>query len=166
MPLPDRRRSERPTGLDLVTRLSALITLLVLAGCASTTQMGPPEPTPADITGIAADFQREGVTISSLVSGDAGCTDPDMIASAIAFEATGLDAPQSVPMRIYIFRDAESYGEQRTAVDACIAEWIGDPAGLEVLDASPYVLVGQGPWTPELKAAVRDGLTAAAGNGG
>ena len=44
--------------------------------------------------------------------------------------------------------------------------WATDPATFELVDAKPYVLAGQGPWPDEFKAAVREALTVAAGNGG
>jgi hypothetical protein len=128
--------------------------------------MGPPEPTPADMIGIVAELLDEGVTVRDLVSGDAGCEDPDMVASAIAFSARGLDEPEPVPIRVFIFRNAESYQKQRPAVDSCAAAWITDPAAYEAIDVSPFVLTGQGPWPPEFKAALRAALTRAAGNGG
>ena len=49
---------------------------------------------------------------------------------------------------------------------ACARSYVTDPAGLESIDVSPYVLAGQGPWGPDLRAALRAGLTVAAGNGG
>lgn len=143
-----------------------LASLAMLTGCARTTEIGPPEPTPADMMGIVAQLIDEGVTVSHLVSGDAGCDDPDMVASAIAFTATGLDESEPVPVRVYIFRNAESYQKQRPAVDSCAAEWITDPDTYEAVDVSPFVLTGQGPWAPGFKAAVRAALTRAAGSGG
>jgi hypothetical protein len=139
---------------------------LFVAGCAATTEVGPPKPTPADLAGIATALQNEGVTVSDVVSGDAGCSDPDMVSSAIGFNASGLDQPTPVAIHLFIFRNDASYQKQRSAVDACAASWVTDPSGYEAIDASPFVLTGQGPWPPEFKAALRAGLVVAAGDGG
>jgi hypothetical protein len=34
------------------------------------------------------------------------------------------------------------------------------------IDAAPFVIVSQGPWQPRFSAAIRQGLTQAAGSGG
>jgi hypothetical protein len=47
-----------------------------------------------------------------------------------------------------------------------VAQWATDVAKVEMVDARPFVLAGQGPWTDEFKAAVREAMTAAAGAGG
>lgn len=150
----------------LLGAIALVASIVSLAACSGTTELGPPKPTPADITGIASDLLQRGVTIRDLVSGDAGCDDPDMIPSAISFKASGLDQPAPVPVRIFIFRNADSYQKQRPAVDSCAAAWITDPEGYEAIDVSPFVLTGQGPWAPEFKAALRSALTTAAGDGG
>lgn len=160
-----QRDAARPgRGSGVVFALA--IVVLALAGCASTTTVGPPKATPADIAGIASSLRTHGVTIRDLVSGDAGCTDPDMVASAIAFKASGLDQSAPIAVHLYIFRNADSYEKLRSAVDACAASWVSDASGYEAIDASPFVIVGQGPWPPSFKAAVRTSLALAAGDGG
>jgi len=139
---------------------------LAIAACAATTDIGPPKPTPADLAGIATALQNEGVTVSDVVSGDAGCSDPDMVSAAIGFNASGLDQPTPVAMHLFIFRNDASYQKQRSAVDSCAASWVTDPQGYEAIDASPFALTGQGPWPQEFKAALRAGLEVAAGDGG
>jgi hypothetical protein len=73
---------------------------------------------------------------------------------------------QPLRLRIYIFRDRATWERRRPAVDACVALWATDPATFEFVDASPYVVAGQGPWPPQFKAALREAITEAAGNGG
>ena len=71
-----------------------------------------------------------------------------------------------VLLRIYIFRDREAWERRLADVDACAAAWADDPATFEIVQVSPYVVAGQGPWPPEFDAALRRGLTEAAGTGG
>jgi hypothetical protein len=161
MPLPIPHRRAR----FVLSAVAAALVAVLIAGCAATTEMGPPKPTPADITGIADGLAQAGITIRNLVSGDAGCDDPDMISTAIGLDASGLDQATAVPVHLFIFRNAASYQKLRPAVDVCASSWITDPSGYEAIDASPFVLAGQGPWAPSFKTAVRDALTLAAGEG-
>lgn len=137
---------------------------VLLAGCQAINGK-PPEPTPLDFGGIAGDIALEGVTVGRPVSGDAGCHDPAMIASAVGFDVSGLGVPTPLRARVYIFGSHDAYDRRRADVDTCVAEWATDPATVELIDASPYVLVVQGPIPDAFKAALRSGLTAAAGNG-
>lgn len=162
------RRGLRRWPVPLVATLlgATVLVATVLAGCGATTTVGPPKPTPMDIVGIADELAALGVVVTNVVSGDAGCDDPDMIGAAIGFDAEGLDQATPTRVRLYIFRNRAAYEKQRQAVDACAASWVTDPATFEAIDVSPYVAAGQGPWGAELKAAMRAALTTAAGTGG
>jgi hypothetical protein len=138
---------------------------IALGGCSALLE-GPPVATPVPFPELSGFLGRRGITVSNYVSGDAGCSDPTIIPTAIAFDAGGLDAPTPLRLRIYIFRDHETWQRRRPDVDTCAAAWTTDPATFEFLDASPYVLAGQGPWPPKFKEALRLGLADAAGNGG
>jgi hypothetical protein len=147
-------------------RISGALALLALivAACGSVT-ITPPAPTPADITGIATELTIRGLTLGHLVSGDAGCEDPDLIPTAIGFDASGLDQPEPVRLRLYIFRNREAFERLRATVDMCARSYVNDPDGFESVEQSPYVLAAQGPWPPQFKAAIEEALEAAAGNG-
>jgi hypothetical protein len=135
-----------------------------MAGCGSVT-VTPPAPTPADFTGIATELTKRGLVLDRLVSGDAGCEDPTLITTAIGFDAKGLDQPDPVRLRIYIFRNRDAFDRLRASVDMCARSYVTDPDGYETVERSPYVLAAQGPWGPEFKAAVQESLEAAAGTG-
>jgi hypothetical protein len=137
---------------------------LIVAACGSVT-ITPPAPTPADITGIATELTTRGLTLGHLVSGDAGCEDPDLIPTAIGFDASGLDQPDPVRLRLYIFRNREAFERLRATVDMCARSYVNDPDGFESVEQSPYVLAAQGPWPAQFKAAIEEALEAAAGNG-
>lgn len=141
------------------------VVTLVVAGCAALTT-APPVPTPADFPGLAGVLAQNGILVTDFVSGDPGCDDPTLAPTAIRFEATGYEIVQPVIARIYIFRNRESYERRRTDVDTCALGWAGDPSTIEAVDASPFVVVGAGPWPAEFKRALRNGLVEAAGNGG
>ncbi|MEW5990660.1 MAG: hypothetical protein AB1736_04840 [Chloroflexota bacterium] len=157
-------RPGRRPGPHLVLAAAAAAAVL-LAGCDAILE-SPPEPTPADFPGIAGELANRGLELDAITSGDAGCDDPTLIPTAIGFDATGLGVAEPVRVRVYIFRNGETYDRRRPDVDGCIAEWATDPATFELIDAKPFVLAGQGPWTAEFKAAVREAMTAAAGTGG
>jgi hypothetical protein len=145
--------------------LAACLVSLALGACGvvSTT---PPAATPADFPGITAELAVRGIQVNQFVSGEAGCDDPVLVPTAIAFDAKGLDQPEDVRIHIYIFRNRESFERLRASVDACAASFVTDPETYETLEESPFVLAGQGPWAPEFEAALREGLASAAGTGG
>jgi hypothetical protein len=143
---------------------AALVVLSLVAGCGSVT-VTPPAPTPADFTGIATELTKRGLVLDRIVSGDAGCDDQTLIPTAIGFSAKGLDQPEPVRLRIYIFRDRDAFDRLRASVDTCARSYVSDPETYETVEASPYVLAAQGPWGPDFEAAVRESLKVAAGTG-
>ena len=141
-----------------------LAALLLTAGCdaISTT---PPAPTPADFQGIASELTKRLVVIDDLVSGDAGCTEPALIPTAIGLTASGLDQAEPVRLYLYIFRNRTSFEKLRADVDTCARSFVTDPETFETIEQSPFVVAGQGPWAPGFEAAVRTALEVAAGTG-
>ena len=137
---------------------------LAVAGCGALTTT-PPAPTPADFQGITSEFATRGIGVNHFVSGDAGCPDPVLTPTAIAFDAKGLDQAAYVRIYVYIFRDRATFERLRPSIDSCAASFVTDPETFESVDESPYVLAGQGPWGAEFEQALRAGLAAAAGSG-
>jgi hypothetical protein len=147
-------------------RIGALCLLAVLSlGACGAVETGPPAPTPTDFGGIARALSKEKVTVNGAVSGDAGCTDPALIPTAISVTAGGLDQAKPVRIYLYIFRDDASFQKLRANIDACARSYVTDAATYESVDQSPFVLAGQGPWAPGFKAAIRAALLGAAGTG-
>jgi hypothetical protein len=137
----------------------------LLPGCGNVLQSAP-TPDPEAFPGIAGRLGRFGVDVLSWTSGDPGCDDPTLSPTSIRFEAQGLDQTTPVQLRIYIFRNREAWERRMPDVDVCAQEWAEDPATFEILQVSPYILAGQGPWPPQFDAAIRQGIQEAAGNGG
>jgi hypothetical protein len=144
--------------------VSCLLALAV-AGCGLVSRT-PPAPTPADFLGISGAFVARGITVSRVVAGDAGCGDPLLAKTAISFRASGLDQVDAVPVHLYIFGSRDSYQKLRSSVDACARSYITDPDTFVSIDASPFVVMSQGPWGPRFATAIRQGLVEAAGSGG
>ena len=142
-----------------------LLVALVLGGCSAILE-DQPVATPVPFPEIAGILGQHGLVVSNYTSGDAGCADQALIPTAIVFDIAGLDLAQPMRLRIYIFRDRATWERRRSAVDDCVAVWATNPATFEFVDASPYVVAGQGPWPPKFKAALREAITQAAGNGG
>jgi hypothetical protein len=148
----------------VIGRAAIAALVLVVAGC-SALQEPAPTPTSQPFPGIVGELGRVGVETTTWTSGDAGCDDPSLHPTAIRFEVQGLDQPTPVLLRIYIFRNRATWQRRGPDVEACAIEWASDPATFELLQVSPYVLAGQGPWPPQFEDAIRRGIIAAAGNG-
>jgi hypothetical protein len=157
-----------PSTASRVRRAWGAIGLLglacLLAAC-GTISRTPPEPTPADFQGIAADVVQRGIRIEHIVSGDAGCSNPDLAKTAIGFDAVGLDQATPVRLYVYIFRNRATYERLRSTVDTCARSYVTDPETYESVETSPYVLAGQGPWGAEFKTNLRAAVDEAAGTG-
>jgi hypothetical protein len=143
----------------------AIVCAAITVSACGAISTSPPAPTPADFGGIASELAKGGVTVNDVVSGDAGCDDRELIPTAIAVDAAGLD--QSTPVRIYlyIFGNRASFEKLRANIDTCARSFVTDPETFESVEQSPYVVAGQGPWAPRFEAAIRHGLEVAAGTG-
>ena len=134
---------------------------VTLGGC-SALQGQPPEPTPLDFGGIAGQIALQGIAVDRPISGDAGCTDPKLIPTAVGLDLSGLGVASPLRARIYIFNDTAAYDRRRADVDSCVAMWATDPGSVEFIDASPFVLAVQGPVPAPFKAALAHALATAA----
>lgn len=158
-PRPVARPSASPALL-----LAALALAGSLAGCRLAAS--EPSPTPASFPGITRVLGVAGITTGSIVAGDPGCPDPALSKTAIAFTAVGLDQPTPVPLHLYRFADDEALGRNLSAIAACAATFVTDPEQYVQLVASPYVVVGEGPWGAAFTETLTKGLEAAASSGG
>ena len=137
--------------------------VVVLAGC-DALRGAAPSPTPGDFGALALGLSQRQIRTEHVVSGDPGCSDPTLAPTAIAFDASGLDQPTAVRLRVYLFVNNDAFARRRADVDACAAAWANDPATFEFVDAEPFVIAGQGPWGPHFKSALLGALADAAGD--
>jgi hypothetical protein len=154
------RRRGRAWGATTILAIAA-----VLAGCEGLLEAAP-TARPQSFPWIVGLLGKHGVTALSWTSGDPGCGDASLSPTSIRFDAQGVDQPTPVTLRIYIFRNRETWERRLADVDTCAGAWATDPATFELLQVSPYVLTGQGPWPPGFENAVRTAITEAAGSGG
>jgi len=84
---------------------------------------------------------------------------------AIRFTAASLDQSTPLTLRIYIFADRAAWDRRLADVDTCAGSWTTDPSTFQIIQTSPYVVAGQGPWPPQFAEALRKGIHAAAGSG-
>lgn len=145
--------------------IALLCLALVVAACGTISMTAPPA-TPTDFPGLAGRFNAAGIEVSDWVSGDAGCSNPDLVPTAISFDARGLDQASDARLYLYVFRNRTSFERLRDRIGPCAAGFVTDAATYEEIQQSPYVVAGQGPWAPEFESAIRRTLEEAAGTGG
>lgn len=146
-----------------IVRLTLALGLCLTFTACDALRGAAPTAAPGDFGALVFALSVRHVQVDRTVSGDAGCDDPSLAPTAIAFDASGVDQTTPVRLRIYIFRNDDTYQRRRPDVDTCVASWATDPATFELFDASPFVVAGQGPWGPEFKAALRAALVETAG---
>ena len=159
--VPTRLRSARRAAI----RSAGFLLAVGLVAACGTISRTPPVPAPANFPEIAAILTRQGIQVTSIVSGDAGCDVGDLDKTAIGFDAAGLDQPSPVRVHVYIFRNRATYERLRSSVDECARAFVTDPETFESVETSPFVVAGQGPWGASFKAALRTAITEAAGTG-
>lgn len=145
--------------------MTAIGVAWLVTGCGAISMTAPPA-TPTDFPGLAGRLNAAGIRVADFVSGDAGCDDPDLVPTAIRFDATGLDQTAPATLYLYVFRNRDAFERHRAAIGPCAAAYVEDPATFEQIEQSPYVVASQGPWAPQFEAALRRVLEAAAGTGG
>jgi hypothetical protein len=138
---------------------------LMLAACSALT-VSPPAPEPEAFPGIAGRLGQFGIDVISWASGDSGCGDATLNPTAIRFTAEGLDQSTPLTLRIYIFADHAAWDRRLADVDTCAGSWATEPSTFQIVQTSPYVVAGQGPWPAQFADALRKGIEAAAGTGG
>jgi hypothetical protein len=153
----------RAAGRARLVVLAALLGLIATACSAFTPTTEP--ATPTDFAGIVAELANVGIDVNRVVSGEAGCDDQRLSRTAIGFDARGGDHATAVRIHLYAFSNQQVYDELRPAVDACARSYVTDAAAFGSVDAPPYVLAGNGPWTPAFKDALRTALQRAAVGG-
>ena len=144
---------------------TAVFLPLLLTACGAL-HVTPEPATPTNFPGLAGRFNVAHITVRDWVSGDAGCTNPDLVPTAISFMASGLDQTTPVKVYLYVFRDRAAFEKHRDQIGPCAQAYVTDAQTYEEVEQSPYVVTGQGPWAPQFEAAVRATLEAAAGTGG
>lgn len=142
----------------------SLLLGLSLAACEG--DNNPANPTPASLSVTLEVFGAHGMTLSNVVSGDAGCPNQELSHTAVSFSAAGLDQVTPTRIHLYGFRNRAVFQRLAPTIDACARSYVTDAAAYGSIMASPLVLAGAGPWAPGFAARLREALVAAAGNGG
>jgi hypothetical protein len=156
----------QPRLADGARRLGAAVLFALAVGGCSALTVSPPPPGAEPFPGIAGRLGQVGIEVISWTAGDSGCDDPTLNPTAIRFTADGLDQPTPLTLRIYIFGDRASWDRRLADVDSCAGKWATDPATFQIVQTSPYVVAGQGPWPPKFAAALREAIETSAGSGG
>lgn len=156
-----RRSASRIAGAPGLLAVIAL----VVAACGVVSSSAPPA-TPTNFPGITGRLAAARIFVSSYRSGDAGCSDPELVPTAISFEVTGLDQATSLTLYLYVFRNRDAWERHRAQIGPCAQSYVTDPQAFGEIEQSPYIVAGQGPWAPVFEAALRSVLVDAAGTGG
>ena len=159
-------RGVAPRRAWLRGALALAATAALVAACA-----GPPvAASPQPVTGVFQQLFVHGGATLNLVSGDPGCDNPDMVPFAIhARVRVPATATTTADVYLFTYADHAAYDRQADAFEACKTGYAASAAAagrpVDELDVSPYRAFGPG-WTPEVRAALLQSMSEAAGSGG
>ncbi len=122
-----------------------------------------PQPTPGDMTSVLSELAAHGATVSDMVAGDAGCTDPTLRDNATRLELTLADDGRPYTVYLFRWRRQSNYDGAAVAFNMCVSQYLAKPGavGADVIDVSPWRAFGPG-WTKEMHDAMQQSLAAAA----
>ena len=128
---------------------------LVVTGCYSS-----PGPSPVGgIEEVIASLVLRGVTVTSLVSGDAGCSDPTLHDNAVHLSVSYQD--QSTEIYVLQWRRTSDFDAAADAYANCLADFRSHNPGSAVasVDVPPWRAFGKDPTgqvMPLVSAAIRE----------
>lgn len=128
--------------------------IALLGGCYSFAQ---PSFHPGNNRQLLTAIARRVVSAESM-AGESACADRSLIPNALHIRAKAADDPEERDVWIYAFRE-KGWDKTKAAVDACQAEFAAanPDAVITRVDIPIYRAFGAD-WSPDLIAAVEDGL--------
>jgi len=142
-------------GLLIRLLLGALLAALLVAACGG----GTASPSPGGFQEVFEGLARRGATVTRIVSGDPGCTDPTLVANAVRFS---LELDDGVVREIHLFgfRNAATRAAAQAGLTACSREFAakgraGESTG--TVQAGPFEAFGR-PWSERVETLLRDAL--------
>jgi hypothetical protein len=147
--------------IDTAERRAALVfgaILGIVGACGAA-----PQPTPGDMTSVLSELATHGATVSDIVAGDAGCTDPTLHDNATRLELTLADDGRPYTVYLFRWRRQTDYDGAAVAFNMCVSQYVATAGavGADVIDVSPWRAFGPA-WTKEMHDAVQQSLAAAA----
>jgi hypothetical protein len=136
--------------------LSALLlAALLVAACTG----GTASPSPGGFQEVFEGLARRGATVTRIVSGDPGCTDPTLVANAVRFS---LELDDGVVREIHLFgfRNAAVLSAAQAGLTGCMREFAakgGPGESTGTVQAGPFEAFGR-PWSERVKALLADAL--------
>lgn len=154
-------------GLDRAVALAGAVLAVTLVGACA----GPPvAASPQPVTGVFQQLTVHDGTTVNLVSGDPGCDIPAMVPFAVHAQIR-VPSSSTTTTDVYLFtyENRAAYDRQAVAFEECKTAYATSAAAggrpVDELDISPFRAFGPG-WTPEVRAALLQSMSEAAGNGG
>jgi hypothetical protein len=120
---------------------------------------------PGDASQLVQEITRRGATITTTVSGDAGCSDSTLTDNALHLTVEVPDGSQPRDVYIFTFRST-NFDASAGSTDACEAVYAQAHPGANVtrLDIAPYRAFGAD-WSPSLSATITAALNEASNLG-
>jgi hypothetical protein len=154
-----------PHGDNVVVHRSvaALVLAALLATACGSDIFKAPRPTAGDFTDVVGALVRRGMTVTTQVAGDAGCSDSTLHNNAVRYDVRPAGDTTSYPVFILGWKSQATFDADKPTFDACTAAYsssTGRP--VETAEHLPWRAFGPD-WPPALRDAVGSALTEAGG---
>jgi hypothetical protein len=135
------------------------LALVALAACGT----GTASPSPGGFQEVFEALARRGATVTRIVSGDPGCSDPTLVANAVRFHVQ-LDDGVDREVHLFGFRDATALARAQASLDECMRSFVDGHPGESIgsVQVGPFHALGA-PWSERLSVLLTDALREAIG---
>src|SRR5690242_17967397 len=97
---------------------------VLLTGCGSDVFKAP-QPTAGDFTDVVGTLVRRGMTVTTQVGGDSGCsgTDGDLHNNAVRYDVRLAGDTQIYPVYVFGWKSQQTFDDDKANFDACAAAY-------------------------------------------
>jgi hypothetical protein len=141
--------------------LVVIVAALLVAGCGVFTA---PSPTAGEIGDVVAGLVRRGATITTQVSGDAGCADQTLVGNAVRYDVRPSGEAATVSIYVLRWKSQQTFDATESAFVDCYTAYKQAHAdqGISVYEDSPWRVYGPS-WSQAFYAVVKQAVHEAAG---
>lgn len=134
---------------------------MLTAGCGG----ARPTPSPGGMVAVLGALAAHGASVTDVVAGDSGCSDPSLHDNAQRITLTLAADGRTYEVYLLRWRRQSDFDAAAAAFAACVADAAASPGGadaMETVELAPWRAYGPG-WGREMRDVIAQSLASAAG---